>query len=156
MWTRRRAAWFATDTNKHQCRPQINASLPACCVAAEHLARASASQRTWKDVELHKYCIQDILFYSCFLIVMLQDVAALEPWPNAACCCESSGLRPQPSGDHSPSHLLSSKPAGRNSKIIASSASSRKAWCVRYLQDSSLLGWQLNQYFTTVYHQITL
>lgn len=156
MQTRQRAAWFATDTNKHQHRPQRNASLPVCCVAAEHLARASVNPCTWKNVKLYKYCIRYIYIFFLFFIVMLQDVAALEPWQNAACCCGSSGLGPQPSGDHGLSHLHSSKAAGRNSKVITSAASSRKAWCVRYLHNPSLQGWQLNQHFTNIYLQITL
>lgn len=154
MWTRRRAARCATDTNKHQCRPQIKTSLSVCCVAAEHLARASVSQHMEKcQATTVEILFPVYIFLFLFFIVMLQDV---EPWLYTACCCKSSGLRPQPSGDLGLSHLHSSKPAGCNSKIIASSRSSRKAWCVCYLHDSSLQGWQLNQHFATIYHQLAL
>lgn len=161
MWTRQRSAWCASDTNKHQRRPQINSSLPMCWVAAEHLAWTSDKtcgeaffcRATTLQNSLTCTFFFNMLF---FLRHILKDVATSETWLYTACCCNNSGLRPESSGDHGLSHLHSSKAAGCNSKIIASSTTSRKAWCASYLHDSSLWGWQLNQYFTAIYHQLTL
>lgn len=161
MWTRQRSAWCASDTNKHQRRPQINSSLPMCWVAAEHLAWTSdktCGEAFFVEPLLYKILWHVHFFKYAFFFLrhILQDVATSETWLYTACCCNSSGLRPESSGDHGLSHLHSSKAAGCNSKIIASSTTSRKAWCASYLHDSSLWGWQLNQYFTAIYHQLTL
>lgn len=108
MWTRRRAAWCATDTNKHQCRPQINTSHPVWQPSIWHVHQPSQhthreDESYLKDVEplLEKYCVREIFFISA-VPVMLQ-------WLYTAWSCWSSGLRPQLSGDHGLSHLHSSE-----------------------------------------------
>lgn len=151
------AAWCDADTNKHLCCPQIHAPHLVSWEAAVHLARVSPAHvkrvrpTTWNS----KNRISGIYFPVFPQRVML-DVADSETSLSAARCCGSTESRPQASRDRGLSHLHSSEAAGCNSKIITSSAVSRKTWCECHVHDSSLQGKQLNQHFKAIYHQLVV
>lgn len=137
-----------TDTNKHRQRPQIPTCHPASWVAAEHLPCASLSKHRGNPCKGEKKLQPGPYFLPVFFLKkMLQDGGDSETLLYAACCCGSLGLRPQLSGGWGLLHLDSTKAAGCNSKIIASSTVSRKTPSDCHVHRSSLQGRQLNQHF---------